>query len=206
MATAGRTYRGMTPAAREADRRRRLLAAGLEAFGTQGYASSTIEGLCASAGVAPRAFYDHFASREDLLAAVYDEVIAAHTATVVAALAGESDALEAHVRAGIGAAVQAWVAHPRRARVALVEVVGVSARMEAHRFAVIRAYADLLTADGERLAAAGLIPRRPGGLTAMALVGAITQVLTDWQQHPEARAPVELVVEELTRLHVAGLR
>jgi len=202
----GRRYRGMTPEARDADRRRRLLDAGFEAIGTRGYASTTIEGLCAAAGVAPRAFYDHFASREALLAAVYDEVIAAQSAGLIAALDAEPEDLVAHVRAGIAAAVEGFTRDERRARIALIEVVGVSEAMEAHRMAVIAGYAELLARDAERLADRGLIPRHEGTLTAMALVGAITQVLTDWQHRPDARAPVERMVDELTRLYVAALR
>jgi AcrR family transcriptional regulator len=46
--------------------------AALEHFGTRGYADSTIEGICAEAGVGIRAFYDEFRTREELLRQVYD--------------------------------------------------------------------------------------------------------------------------------------
>lgn len=206
MATTGRPYRGMTPEARDADRRRRLLDAGREAFGTAGYASTTIEGLCGAAGVTPRNFYDHFRSREDLLAAVYDEVIAAHAEAVVGALAEVQDDLESHVRAGVAAAVRRWAGDERAARISLVEVVGVSERMEAHRLRVLAAYADLLRADADRLAERGLITRRDEHVMAAALVGAVTQVMTDWQHRPAERPPLETVIDELTRLYVAALR
>lgn len=201
-----RHYRGMSPEARDADRRRRLLDAGLEAFGTAGYAATTIEGLCRAAGIAARNFYDHFAGREELLAAVYDEVVAAHTQRLVAALGGEPESLEAHVEAGVGVAVRGWAQDERHARIALVEVVGVSAAMEAHRLAVIAGYAELLARDGARLAERGLIARAPSPLVAMALVGAMTQVMTDWQHRPAERAPIETVVAELSRVYVAALR
>ena len=206
MATTGRPYRGMTPEARDADRRRRLLDAGLEAFGTVGYAATTIEGLCGAAGVTPRNFYDHFASREDLLAAVYDECIAEHGAAVVAALGEAGEDLEAHVRAGLATAVRRWAEDERAARICLVEVVGVSERMETHRLRVLAGYAELLRADGERLAERGLVPRRDETVTAPALVGAITQVMTDWQHRPAERPPIETVIDEMTRLYVAVLR
>lgn len=202
----GRVYRGMTAEDRDADRRRRILDAALEAFGTQGYAATTIEGLCAAAGIAARNFYDHFSSREDLLLAVYDEVIAGHTQAVVAALEAEPAELEAHVRAGLHAAVGAFAADERRARIALVECVGVSPRMEAHRMDVLSAYAALLDADAARLAERGLIEPRETSVTSMALVGAMTQVMNDWQHRPERRAPLDTVVDELTRLYVAALR
>jgi AcrR family transcriptional regulator len=195
----------MSAADRDADRRRRLVAAGMQAFGTDGYAATTIEGLCRAAGIAARNFYDHFASREALLAAVYDEVVAAHTEQLVAALSAEPEDLERHVRSGLDAAVRGWAADERHARIALVEVVGVGPAMEAHRLAVIRGYAALLAADGERLAERGLVSRPPGPLVAMALVGALTQILTDWQHRPAERAPIEDVVDALSRVYVAAL-
>src|SRR5688500_9652842 len=85
--TTSRPYRGMSPDERQADRRRRLLDAGLGQFGTSGYARTTIEGLCAGAGVTPRHFYDEFGGREALLVAVFDEIVAWVTDAVGAALA-----------------------------------------------------------------------------------------------------------------------
>src|SRR6266536_445680 len=48
-----RRYRGRLPDERRAERRRRLLGAGLELFGTVGYHGTSIERLCAQAGVNP---------------------------------------------------------------------------------------------------------------------------------------------------------
>ena len=50
-ATTGRPYGGRSPEERRADRRRRLLDAALDRFGTTGYASTSITELCSSAGV-----------------------------------------------------------------------------------------------------------------------------------------------------------
>ena len=46
-----RGYGGRSAAERRAERRERLLAAGLELFGTRGYAATSIERLCAAASV-----------------------------------------------------------------------------------------------------------------------------------------------------------
>ncbi|MGZ6827110.1 MAG: TetR/AcrR family transcriptional regulator, partial [Mycobacteriales bacterium] len=73
MADAGRVYGGRSEEERRADRRARLVAAGLELFGTEGWAGATIERLCAGAGVATRSFYEEFSSREALLRAVYED-------------------------------------------------------------------------------------------------------------------------------------
>jgi AcrR family transcriptional regulator len=197
----------MTPAERDADRRRRLLDAGLEAFGTTGYASTTIERLCAAAGVTPRNFYDHFGSREDLLAAVYAEVVESHAAGVVAALAeAPDDDLEAYVRVGVGAAVRGWAGDERAARIALIEVVAVSEHLEADRLRALATYSDLLSTVAGRLAEGGLIPRRDDRVMTSALVGALTQVMGDWMYRPAERPPIETVIDELTRIYVAVLR
>lgn len=201
----GRVYRGMSAADRDADRRRRLLDAGLDVFGTRGYAASTIEELCSRAGVTARNFYDHFASREDLLRAVYDAIVDEHVRGIVVALAGEGDDVEAHVRAGIEAAIHPWQADERKGRIARVEVVGVSRALEEHRLAVIEGYAGLIAADLDHLAERGLIPLRDFSITALALVGAVNELMVNWL-HRTSRPPVEVLVDELVRLYVAAVR
>src|SRR5688572_8537866 len=59
---------------RQQERRRLVLAAALELFGTQGYARTSIEQLCQTAGVGTNSFYDLFSSKEDVLIALYDEL------------------------------------------------------------------------------------------------------------------------------------
>ncbi len=71
----GRLWQGQTPDAREADRRERLVEAGLELVGTQGVAALTMRAACREAAVGPRYFYELFATRDELLEAVYDETV-----------------------------------------------------------------------------------------------------------------------------------
>jgi len=74
VAGSGRTprnlYGGLSAGARVAARRDRLLAAGLELFGTQGYQCTAIDQVCAEAGLTKPYFYESFRSREELLGAV----------------------------------------------------------------------------------------------------------------------------------------
>ncbi|MDZ5622480.1 TetR/AcrR family transcriptional regulator [Nocardioides bizhenqiangii] len=74
-AGSGRLWQGQTPDARAADRRQRLVEAGLELVGTQGVTALTMRAACREAAVGPRYFYDLFADRDELLAAVYDEAV-----------------------------------------------------------------------------------------------------------------------------------
>lgn len=188
----------MSPDERQADRRRRLLDAGLGQFGTSGYARTTIEGLCAGAGVTPRHFYDEFGGREALLVAVFDEIVGWVTEAVGAALAAAPEDPVARVRAGVGAFLHAMLDDPRRARVACVEIVGVSPEVEAHRRTVLHEFAALITGEAARLAGG----RRDFSLAALALVGGTNELVVEWVVG-DRRLPIDELVEEVTRLFVA---
>ncbi len=61
------THRPATPSARE-----RLLAAAFDLVRAKGYHATTVDDLCAAAGVTKGAFFHHFASKEDLAVAAAD--------------------------------------------------------------------------------------------------------------------------------------
>ena len=81
-----RRYGGKSLEQRRDERRGRLLDAGLELFGTQGFQHTTIEQLCAAARLNPRYFYEQFGTREELLGAVYERHVQAVAAQFEAAL------------------------------------------------------------------------------------------------------------------------
>jgi AcrR family transcriptional regulator len=194
--TSARSYRGLDAQQRAADRRRRLLDAALELFGTRGHAGTKIQDVCAAAGVTARHFYEAFNGREELLGALYEEVVATHLAEVAAALDGATDPL----RAGLGAALDAWARDERRARIAFVEVVGVSAALEERRAATVEAYAAFVAGE---LARVSPHPRdfSWGG---RALVGATIQVFLSWLALPAGeRPPLTTLTEELATLFAA---
>ena len=73
---------------RIAQRRRRLLDAGLDLLGGRADPSElTVRAICRQAGLAARYFYESFADKDDLVAAVFDWVIAEIAATTQAAVA-----------------------------------------------------------------------------------------------------------------------
>lgn len=53
--------------------RQALIAAAANLFGEHGYESTTVEQISAAAGVAPRTFFHHFATKEDILFDGYAE-------------------------------------------------------------------------------------------------------------------------------------
>ena len=70
-----RAYGGVSEEQRRAARRLRLLEAGLEIIGTQGYAAATLRAVCARAELTERYFYESFANREALLVGVHRWVV-----------------------------------------------------------------------------------------------------------------------------------
>src|SRR4051794_41116995 len=69
-----RTYAGVAPEQRRAERRERLLAAALDLFTTTGYQQAKIADLCTSAGVSTRNFYEEFASKEQVLLTLHEQI------------------------------------------------------------------------------------------------------------------------------------
>jgi AcrR family transcriptional regulator len=173
-------YRGQSGAERRAERRDRLMATAIELFGTAGYAATPIDTICAGAGVTARHFYEHFPSREALLRAVYDAIIADTQRAVMRALTSAPGA-EDRVAAGVRAFVHAYLDDPRRGRIAAVEVIGVSEDMERHRRSVIHAFASLIQAQAEFLASEGKIEREWNyELVGIALAGGVNELIADW--------------------------
>jgi AcrR family transcriptional regulator len=107
-----RPYRGVQPADRLAQRRRRLLSAGLDILGAGPEpAELTVRGVCRRAGLAARYFYESFTDKDDLVSAVFDAVTADIAATTQAAMAAAPP--EEQTRAGMGNIVRTLEADPR---------------------------------------------------------------------------------------------
>lgn len=202
---AGQRYGGRTAEERQAERREKLLDAGLELFGTQGYANTSIEALCAATRLNPRYFYESFKTREELLRAVYDRHMAHLAETVGAALRDAPEDPRGLVRTGLTAFVETQLADRRAARITYLEIVGVSLELERHRRDVLRGFAGLVEREADRLAAAGLLPQRDRDhrLTAMALGGAVDGLLTDCFTNPSP-PPTGAIITTLVDLFLAA--
>jgi AcrR family transcriptional regulator len=201
-----RTYAGQDAEQRHDARRARLVEAALDAFGTEGYRSTSIEQLCAAGGVSTRSFYEHFANKEELLLALHDDLNArALEAAAQAVAETDPDDLRSRAYAGVRAYFEVVTTDPRWARIALVESVAVSPTTEQHRQDAIARFAALIELEGRRLAEAGLLPARDYRLTSIALVGAINNLVNTWTSTPDWASRLEEVVAEAADLIVAAM-
>jgi AcrR family transcriptional regulator len=113
-----RPWRGISADDRRAERRQRLLDAGLELFGTRGVAATGIGDICEQAGLTKRYFYESFASIDELAEAVFEQITDRIAERVIPAIVagGGSDP-----RPALTGWVEAVVDDPRVVRILAVE-------------------------------------------------------------------------------------
>jgi AcrR family transcriptional regulator len=178
----GRQYGGRAVSERKAERRQRFLDAAIRTFAERGYADCSLADVCTTAGLSKRQFYEEFQTREDVLIAAYNHIQDEATTAIresVAALGPQLDSTTA-VTAMLTAFLGSIGVDPYRPKVAFVEVVGVSERMEEHRRA--RRHAWGATLETVLTSIAGPDVRLVGGTTwaASALIGAVNGISHEW--------------------------
>ncbi len=201
----GRQYGGRAVAERKAERRLRFLEAATRLFAERGYTECSLADVCAAAGLSKRQFYEEFDTREDVLVAAYDRIQDDAVTAVGGALAVLDPRLDAS--AAMTAVLTAYLgslgADPYRAKVAFIEVVGVSERMERHRRERRHAWATVLeTAVVPRVVPGGRIRGSGPSLAASALIGAINGLTHEWLLC-DPRPPVSELVELLVPVAIA---
>lgn len=183
----GRRYAGLAPAERARQRRSALLEAAEDLFGTQGYRATSVKQVCTRAGLTERYFYESFRDREAALVAVYDHLVDGLRSATLESIAGVRRSEFAD--RGLGAFIDFLTADERRAKIVLIEVVGVSPELEVRRHAVLTEFAGLVAelwlAPGEVTA----LHR----MTAMGLVGGVNYLLIDWLHTDTSRRVDELL-------------
>ncbi|MEV6400723.1 TetR/AcrR family transcriptional regulator [Streptomyces sp. NPDC051907] len=162
-----------TEATRLAHRERLLDAArGLLAEG--GYAAASVSALAERAGVATGSVYNHFASKQELLAAVFRHIAGHELAAVRAAVAARSEAAE-RLRALVEVFSHRALKAPRTAWALLAERV--DPLVETERLAYRRGYHALAEETIAAGVAAGELPPQDARLSAAAVIGAISEAL-----------------------------
>jgi AcrR family transcriptional regulator len=202
--TAGRRYRGRDAAQRQQERRTRLIQAGLDLFGTVGYASVSVKQVCSHAELTERYFYESFRDREDFLLGVYNDVVTTIRAETDQAVAAAAPHVDAQLRAGLDAFIRTLTGDARMARLVLIEVVGASPRLEVRRREVLHEFAALIAAvvgplPGQEASASRLT------MTAMSLVGGVNELLVDWTLGHQ-NATVEELIDLSYTLFIAAHR
>jgi AcrR family transcriptional regulator len=196
-----RRWRGKTAEERRAARREQLIEAGIELFGTRGYAATSVKAVCDQAGLTERYFYEAFPDREGLLITIYDMLIEDAAAATLKAM----DEAGPGLRQGMKAALTGFATHvtsdPRKARIQEIEVIGVSATLEERRRSAIHAFASLIAAKTKEFGGQDRDGPVRLDVVALGLVGAVNEQLIDY-----VLGHLDISLEDLVANQVAMFR
>lgn len=139
-----RSYGGLAAEERREQRRQRFIEAGIQVFGTRGLPNSTMRDLCAEARLTDRYFYESFRRVEDVFDLVYAELSSRLIARLGAAMISAPLQMDAVAEAGLRAFFGFVQEDQRRARILLVDSMGVFFSMPQGSELPIGDYVDLL--------------------------------------------------------------
>jgi AcrR family transcriptional regulator len=185
---------------RIAARRAKLLDAGLELFGTRGFAATGVKDVCREAGLTDRYFYESFAGGGALFLAVFDQVTDDLFRAVAVAAAEAGDDPERQLRSAIGAFVGPLAADPRKPRLVFAEAAAAGPEAAAHMRTTLRRFAQLVAAT-TRTHLPPETPEEDIQLVALSLVGLLERVVAE---HVDGALDVPLprIVERCVALYV----
>ncbi|MGF6887897.1 AcrR family transcriptional regulator [Nocardia sp. GAS34] len=197
---AGRMYAGQPVEDRQRQRRARFLESGLTVFARDGYGNSSVGAICKDAGLSSRQFYEEFTGRESLLLELYEQIDRQSREAVATVLADRADASAVDtIDAAVRAYIEAIGRDPRKARVALVEVVGAGPKVEKFRLELRRAWGALLAGAAEDAALHGEIPPGDYEMRVLAIIGAVNYVVDAWSG-TDPRPALDDVIRVLRRI------
>lgn len=134
---------GLTKGAVVEHQRQRLIRAVPAALRAKGFSASTVEDICAQAGVSRRTFYENFRDKHDCFITSYRQH-AQELMAVVTAAASAGDGYEERARFGLLALLRFLSEQPDVAHMAVVEVMAAGAPAVAERDNAVAALTALI--------------------------------------------------------------
>jgi len=190
---AARRYSGQSADERSAARRERLLGAARTLIGTQGFPATSVERICAAAKVSTRNFYEVYDNKEAAFLDLYEQIVGRSLGRAVQSLAETTGCpLRDRVPPALLAYLGPMIEDPHAARIAFVEIMGASPRLEKRRLEFRENLVRLVEAEGSAAVEKGEVTPRDFRFAALALTGAANAIIYDW-----ARTPGHQDVEDL---------
>ncbi|RJP76747.1 MAG: TetR/AcrR family transcriptional regulator [Desulfobacteraceae bacterium] len=194
-----RKYSGVQADLRTGERKQKIIEAGLEAFGTIGYAKTSIKKICNLAGLTERYFYESFDCKEDLLSTVYQSIITELTAKTLELINRSEDRSAATAYASLKLYFQTLQEDPRKARMLFFEILGVSPRIdEEYRKAIQELSSHAMQILMMVFPALNYRQLKDTILPA-AIAGAIIQVASQWSLN-HFQPPLEKILSQVAYL------
>ncbi|MFC8525968.1 TetR/AcrR family transcriptional regulator [Nocardia sp. NPDC057227] len=171
-----RSYAGVSAAERRSGRRVALLREGRRIWGESGHAAVTVRGVCKAAGLTDRYFYEHFASREELLVAIADEVRDLLLGTLIQVGLTSPGSPEQRLRAALHALLEVIATDPHVHHIAAGEL---SPLLLERRRALLATMAAIVVEYAP--AQLGIAPDPPSlARAALFVAGGLSQLVEAW--------------------------
>lgn len=175
-----RKFKGLDADQRQAERRARLIEAGLERFGGHGFQSTTVKDVCQEAKLTERYFYESFANREELFAAVYEQCVANLREQLLGVLSAHPPDAKAMTQTALRMLYGALRDDPRIARVLFIDVLSAHGDMDKHSLNALQGFTDLLQSYMQLLYPQIAKAQLNATLISTGLVGAVVLLVTRW--------------------------
>lgn len=195
----GRLYRGVDSTDRKLARRNALIESGLELFGTKGYRACSVKMVCDHVNLTERYFYESFANREALLAAVFKSQVIELDNRLRQIVEDESGDPSSRARGVVENFFHFIKEDERRGRVLMFEILGVSPEVDRIYQSAVRNLAVLVehpNLDLFRHRDSNSNGRR---VLSIGLVGAITQIAIQWILD-DFSTPITTVIDDSLEL------
>jgi AcrR family transcriptional regulator len=176
-----RSFRGLSLEERQNERREKLIEAGLQIYGTQGFFSVTVRDICSEAKLTERYFYESFKRSEELFKTVYLRLIDQLQKNILHAIMQSKLTAPAEmVQSGLTGLFTSLQNDPRMARILFIDAILVH-EMHGHAIYDTMASFDRMTRAFFTL----LFPKENSTqlklpLIATGLNGYVTHIATRW--------------------------
>jgi AcrR family transcriptional regulator len=178
MSVRARSYGGRSAQERAEDRRERLVEAAISVLAAQGE-RATMTAICHEAGLTERYFYENFANRDAALVAALEHVSNEISSDSVRVLQETPGTAEQRVLAMTRAFAHWAVAHPDRARVAVVHATTISA-LRTRRDELVCSFAEISAHEAAELYGDDAWPTDRARIQGIVFIGGISELVATW--------------------------
>jgi AcrR family transcriptional regulator len=158
--------------------RQRLLRAAAQEFASVGFARSSSESISRRAGMSKATFYEHFDNKQDCMIALFDRAAEVLGGAIVEAAQSVRGNAVQRMRAGFRAFLASVAEHPEYAQALLVESIAAGPEAARRRDQIVQGFADVLDAENAEAARRGLIGRFASPHDALAVIGALNELVS----------------------------
>ncbi|WP_082282075.1 TetR/AcrR family transcriptional regulator [Mycobacterium colombiense] len=180
--SAGRVYGGITGEQRIAERRRKLIEAGMNVFGSAASGSARVKDVVVESGLTERYFYESFSDLDALFDAVLELTMETVESAVNAAVVEAPDDAVSRLSVVLRTSVDVLAGDPRTIRIIFVEALGKGGRASSRRNEIlVRAAENFFRWSGTDVGDFESSPLETRTKT-FALTGAASELLIAWAE------------------------